>query len=95
MKAYIDKSTLVKEIKKRIKETESMITNDPFWDGKISGLDSVLKILDTLKVEEVDLEKELDRYTNSAEYVYNETRDSYFLVAKYFFELGLKAQKEE
>jgi hypothetical protein len=51
----IDKDKVVAEIEKRIKETESMRSMvDPFWEGQISAFDSVLKILDTLKVKEVD-----------------------------------------
>ncbi len=56
----IDKEEVVTEIKKRIKETESMLsTIDPFWEGQISAFDSVLKILDTIETKEVDLEKEV------------------------------------
>jgi hypothetical protein len=51
----IDKDKVVAEIEKRIKETESMRSMvDPFWEGQISAFDSVLKILNTLKVKEVD-----------------------------------------
>lgn len=98
----IDKFAVVAEIKRRIslfqkeKNVEEASQTDVISLGaRAAVLEEILSFLDTLEVKEVDLEKELDRYTNSAEYVYNETRDSYFLVAKYFFELGLKAQKEE
>lgn len=51
----IDKSIIVAEIKKRIKETESMQPKfDQFWAGNISAFKGVLKILDTLEVKEVD-----------------------------------------
>ena len=52
MTQYIDKSVLVEKIDKRIKETESMDSNDQFWAGQISGFDSVLKILNTLEVND-------------------------------------------
>lgn len=56
----IDKDKIVEKIKKRIKETESMQSMvDPFWEGQISAFDSVLKILDTIEPEEVDLKKEI------------------------------------
>ena len=56
--ALIDKDTLVLKIEKRIKETESMQPKfDQFWAGQISAFKGVLKILDTLEVKEVDIEK--------------------------------------
>ena len=57
MAHLIDKDALVAEIKKRIKETESMQPKfDQFWAGQISAFKGVLKILDTLEVK--DLQKE-------------------------------------
>ena len=54
MAQYIDKDALVAEIKKRIKETESMQPKfDQFWAGQISAFKGVLKILDTLEVKEI------------------------------------------
>lgn len=51
----IDKSAVIAEIEKRIKETESMQPKfDQFWAGQISAFKGVLKILDTLEVKEVD-----------------------------------------
>ena len=58
----IDKSIIVAEIKKRIKETESMQPKfDQFWAGNISAFKGVLKILDTLEVKEVDQDKLLNK----------------------------------
>ncbi len=52
----IDKSALVAEIEKRIKETESMQPKfDQFWAGQISAFKGILKILDTFEVKEVGL----------------------------------------
>lgn len=60
MTQYIDKSVLVAEIEKRLKETESMQPKfDQFWAGQISAFKGILKILDTLDVKEVDLEEEI------------------------------------
>ena len=64
MTQYIDKSILVEKIEKRIKETESMDSNDPFWAGQISGFDSVLKMLDTLEVKVIDLEEKIKNKIN-------------------------------
>ena len=51
MKQYIDKSAVVAEIEKRIKETESIQPKfDQFWAGQISAFKGILKILDTLEV---------------------------------------------
>ena len=61
----IDKTTIVKEIEKRIKETESMKSKfDQFWAGQISAFKGILKILDTLEVKEVDLESENENNTS-------------------------------
>lgn len=56
----IDKDKIVREIEKRIKETESMQPKfDQFWAGQISAFKGILKILDTLEVKEVDFKKEI------------------------------------
>lgn len=102
MAQYISKSALEAKIKEwRDKIRNGIITiplsgkDKAYATFEYEILGKVIQFINRLEVKEVDLEKELDRYTNSAEYVYNETRDSYFLVAKHFFELGLKAQKGE
>lgn len=100
----IDKDRVVAEIEKRIKETESMQPKfDQFWAGQISAFKGVLKILDTLEVKEVNLEKEIESWRHnhfhgrrdkeaSGEYL---ERVSQLDLAKHFFELGIKAQKRE
>ena len=50
--------------------------------------------IDTLKVKEMDLEKELDSMI-TPELKFHKALPSLFDVAKHFFELGLKAQKGE
>jgi len=98
MKQYIDKATVVAEIEKRIKETESMQPKfDQFWAGQISAFKGVLKILDILKAKEVDLEKEVKYILNQYYYFPEESIDTPTIIritAKHFFELGL-AQKEK
>ncbi len=100
MTHYIDKSALVAEIKRRIKEHHS---------GYLVCLKDILSFIDTLEVKEVDLEKEIDFYINDN---YSEGSDGGMIsdshrniggvkyndlaeIARYFFELGLKAQKGE
>ena len=61
MKQYIDKSTLVAEIKSRISDTEvaqkaGMIKKRDA-DRKIRIFKSILYFIDTLEVKEVDLEE--------------------------------------
>lgn len=103
MKQYIDKSALVTEIEKRIKELQ-----DLFKEGE-KKLDSfqktaihlcideckvVLNILDTLEVKEVNLDEEFNKYCDNLYLIdlENEPYAELFECAKHFFELGLKAQ---
>ena len=70
MTQYIDKDALVAEIKKRIKETESMQPKfDQFWAGQISAFKGVLKILDTLEVKEVDVSNISENLAEAYEYL--------------------------
>ena len=101
----IDKSTVVAEIKKRIKETESMQPKfDQFWAGQISAFKGVLKILDTLEEKEADLEKELSILDNTlfdldgvavAGTTHYLTVEDVKYIAKHFFELGLNSQTKD
>ena len=99
MTKYIDKSTLVAEIEKRIKETETMQPKfDQFWAGQISAFKGILKILDTLEVKEVkdvDLEKEYKDFVEE-DPVYNKLVNGIVgkAIAKHFFELGLTASNK-
>ena len=102
MTQYVDKSTLVAEIEKRIKETESMQPKfDQFWAGQISAFKGVLKIIDTLEVKEVDLEQEIQQHINNCLDIKFPTTDIKMIAkdveytARMFFELGLNAQKGE
>ena len=101
MEQYISKSALVTEMNK-LKNisleygytTEQRIVADVGKDLTLKGL---LDYIDTLKVKEVNLKKEIDD-------VWKKDFSGHFDVigytdfielAKYFFELGLKAQKGE
>ena len=108
MKQYIDKSALVAEIEKRMKELQ-----DLFKEGE-KKLDSfqktaihlcideckvVLNILNTLEVKEVDLEKEIKtvyksnrRYADKYNMLIVLNELQFSDIAEHFFELGLKAQ---
>jgi hypothetical protein len=99
----IDKDKIVAEIEKRINETESMRSMvDPFWEGQISAFDSVLKILDTIEPEEVDLKKEIydaeKRFGDIDEmggYRILIFDDEFRDILRHFFELGMQKSKGE
>ena len=101
MEQYIPKSTLVAEIE-RIKS----ILGNPFclndtskasWVARKDICEDLLSFIDSAKVKEVDLEKEIKKY--SMELAMKENNGDWLkditATAKYFFELGLKAQKGE
>lgn len=108
MAKYIDKSAVVAEIAKRVKESEIVLRDCP--SSAIFGLaqayKNVLSFLDTLEVKEVDLEKEINKYicdnffgSETIGFYANRTKEEpndqdIALCAKHFFELGLKAQGE-
>ena len=78
-----------------------------YWGGVVSCLNEIRTLCDTLKVKEVDLDSERRKYLTEHFNVYedgilqskrsNLPLDTYDVIkiAKHFFELGLKAQKEE
>ena len=96
MEQYINKAAVKAELEKRIEETKGMQPQfDQFWAGQISAFKGVLKILDTLEVKEVNLEKEYEDFVVDdpifGNFITNDTMG--MKLAKHFFELGLKAQK--
>ena len=107
MVQYIDKSALVAEIENKIKEytkrgEESDAKRDGYgmyWGGVLSCLNEIRTLCDTLEVKEVDLEKEIETYLKECLDVKFPTTDIEIIkkdvayTARYFFELGLKAQK--
>jgi hypothetical protein len=105
MAQYIDKSTLVAEIKK----IKSYIGSDKYLSdfekgcnfGREDVCDSLLNFIDTLEVKEVDLEKEIQQHINDCLDIKFPTTDVKMIAkdveytARKFFELGLKTQKGE
>ena len=91
----IDKDTLVAEIKRRQQTWQHQ--DQQYVNGGKDVCDYLLGFIDTLEVEEVDLEKEIDDYIDTKEVW--EIQESPLIsienAAKHFFELGLKAQKGE
>ena len=99
MAQYIDKDRVVAEIEKRITETMQFTFNQ-FRGGQINAFNSLLKILDTLEVKEVDLKNELKEDWLFADKIEVDclesmclTEDMFASLAKKYFELGIKAQK--
>ena len=100
MAQYIDKDALVAEIKERIETYNKGYANG---DGKrADALDILLHDLNTFEVKEVDLEKEIydvekrfgdiDEMSGYRILIFD---DEFRDILHHFFELGLKAQKEE
>ena len=98
MAKYIDKDTLVAEIERRkdveVNYDESSNSFASYADEThYFALDSIENFINALEVKEVDLKKELELWMKS-----NADYTGHFNIlefAKYFFELGLKAQKGE
>ena len=97
MKKYIDKSALVAEIEKFMyeanQEADIASTGECFdekvADAKYQLCKQIRDSIDSLEVKEVDLEKEIKRFTMSKELY--EADSVIKAVAEHFFELGLKA----
>ena len=105
MTQYIDKAAVVAEIKRRI-AFFSDINNKQVIDSNLDcaiAFAGLCDFLDTLDVKEVDLEKEMDKEWNKCEPVdegmgleiASIEHEQFDNIAKYFFELGIKAQKGE
>ena len=105
MAQYIDKDVLVAEIEKTINEPYPKHDQQCDWeDGYCGGLGKALAIIeDTLEVKEVDLEKVIEEYFKgwtddydnggaACHYQYVQVQDCK-AIAKRFFELGLKAAR--
>ena len=108
MAQYIDKDALVAKINQRIQDYKSHKIDDSYHDGLIFALEDLRDdFINTLEVKEVDLDKEINTYisnnffgSKTIGFYANRTKEEpnyqdIALCAKYFFELGLKAQKGE
>jgi len=114
MAQYIRKDALVAEIEKlkvnarkgvsyhQSRQSVGLNNELSIWEHLESAFDTILKIIDTLEVKEVYLDKEIkEEYLKHRRYggrdnmlvILNEPQ--FNNIAKHFFELGLKAQKGE
>lgn len=95
-KQLVDKSALVAEIERRktnIIEYCLQEEHDARFDVVPEQLSHILSFLDTFEVKEVDLEDGVDKILEANDW--NFDKIDFYQFAKYFFELGLKAQKGE
>lgn len=103
----IDKVAIVAEIERLINDEFQCDSHDEAT-GFQRALDLIKSFLDTLEVKEVDLEKEISDYLafyhlhikDGGRIVFDNNDSPNFMcdirhIAKWFFELGLKAQKGE
>ena len=96
----IDKSDLVAEIK-RIRD--KAFPNSDWNHGYVKACESIISLLNTLEVKEVDLDfqtfaKEMETVfalsSSKTENTEEEPLNWEYAIAKHFFELGLKAKGE-
>lgn len=100
MARLIDKDVLIAEIEKRMQELYPTNTHKMQVGGMdrdvlmwLNALTWVKNFLDTLKVKEVDLEKEIDLVEDKYHGFESLSRADIIEIIKHFFDLGIKAQK--
>lgn len=96
----IDKAAVVAEIKELIRANELYLSK-PETDeikfqktGAYSVLNDLLHSLDTIKVKEAGLEKEIELVKGDYEQVDVAWNNDFDYIARHFFELGLKTQSK-
>lgn len=91
MTQYIDKAALVAEIQKLYDKDYHYLPSDIY-----GYKDEFLAIIDELEVKEINLEKIIEQTYHDRSVTDTSDMDhvSYENIARHFFELGLKAQKE-
>ena len=92
----IDKSALVEEIRKRLLPVVRDKHYDEWEEGQDSERIAILDIINTIEVKEVDLDKEISKF--SMELAAKENNGDWLkditITAKHFYELGLKTKRE-
>lgn len=97
MEQYISKSALITELEKRIKVSQDYAKCNLTEKTRIGNhaqqleLNDILAFLDTLDTKEVDLDMEVALWANAIPEI---QLDDVKRLAKYFYELGLKAKGE-
>ena len=97
---YIDTDKLIAEIKRIYNEDYEFLPSDLF-ESVQNFKDDLLMALNTLEVEEVDLEKEIEEHADSmpmCEFTHDSEVEDYLDWARkefrHFYELGLNTRKE-
>ena len=94
MKELIDKTALVEEIKRM---RDKAFPNSDWNHGYVKACESIISLLDTLEAKEVDLEKEYEDFVVDdpilGNFITNDTMG--MILAKHFFELGLKFKSKK
>ena len=98
----IDKSAIVEEIKKceKICEDYMLSHKDAASQGianaKRAMCQHIIKIINTLEVKEVDLDRAIDKWIDDAAITHEDCSITDVIsTAKHFFELGIKIKKGE
>lgn len=94
----IDKEILLLKIDSKIEEAQKVFNVAPssVIGGMIEGYTRIKKIVSSIEVEEVDLCKEEERIWKDFNMGERHlSKNDLEKISKYFFELGLKAQKGE
>ena len=100
---YIDADLLRERIGKNQYVIEPMFLkgDDSYYEGEYDSYNRILSIIDSLQQEqqEVDLEKEIERVVENYNSLANGSKvmkpSGIEKIARHFYELGLKARKEE
>lgn len=90
----IDKEILLLKIDSKIEEAQKVFNDFPssVIGGIIEGYTRTKKIISSLEVKDVDLEKEIALVKGDYEQVDVAWNNDFDFIARHFFELGLKAQ---
>ena len=98
---YIDADKLIAEIERRREKCADIAADErneevaEYYRGKEVAYDETSTLITSLQQEqpEVDLEKEITNYYQRIKG--NSLEDAFCTIASHFYELGLKARKEE
>lgn len=103
---YIDADKLKTELNKRIESLEIGDAHSEVMkrvEGVIKGYKATLTIIDSLQQEQHDVDFEIGKYMTTnllkkrdhSTGIFHLTQKDYATIARHFYELGFKAQKEK
>lgn len=90
----IDKEILLLKIDSKIEEAQKVFNDFPssVIGGIIEGYTRTKKIISSLEVKEVDLEKEIELVKGDYEQVDVAWNNDFDFIARHFFELGINSK---